>query len=513
MTDAPPKATSYDERPWMVGGLILVLAVTLALGIMVDFANYDVWAGSVTYLVLVVITVPALYYISKVDRDPKLLAILVWALLIKLLMSLVRYYVINVIYRGEADAAIYHSAGVYFSDHIKDGYAAVKLGPFMRGFPDESKHIGVVTGVTYLFTGPSQYAGFFVFSWFSFVGNLLLTRGFRSGFPEGRHRRYTVLVMFLPSLMFWPSSIGKEGWMMLNVGLVGYGAGKVLAPKVNFWGLVPIFLGVTGAGWVRPHMALVAAGSVLVGVAFWLLGGRMVQGITKRGRSVVTRIVVLGIVAVLAVGASSRLDEVFGAREDESAMVSTESKLDKTLRQTYRGGSKFETQPVRSPTDLPMATISVLFRPFPWEAGNINMLMSSAEGILFLLLGIYGWKSVSKLPSNLWRRPYLVFSLMYSMTFIVAFSNIANAGILARQRVQMLPLALVVLALPAERWWAAKRADNVVFDRELHPDGEHVAEDEAVDEPGANPEEPRYSDAVVSGVGGSPQAVGPGGMA
>ena len=32
-------------------------------------------------------------------------------------------------------------------------------------------------------------------------------------------RRYALLVLFLPSLLFWPSSIGKEAWMTLALGL------------------------------------------------------------------------------------------------------------------------------------------------------------------------------------------------------------------------------------------------------------------------------------------------------
>jgi len=45
--------------------------------------------------------------------------------------------------------------------------------------------------------------------------------------------------------------------------------------------------------------------------------------------------------------------------------------------------------------------------------------------------------------------PYVAFSVFYVLSFVWAFSNIGNFGILARQRVLMLPLFLVVLALPA----------------------------------------------------------------
>ena len=42
----------------------------------------------------------------------------------------------------------------------------------------------------------------------------------------------------------------------------------------------------------------------------------------------------------------------------------------------------------------------------------------------------------------------MAFGLVYTFAFIYAFSSIANFGILARQRSQLLPLLLVVLCLP-----------------------------------------------------------------
>jgi hypothetical protein len=44
--------------------------------------------------------------------------------------------------------------------------------------------------------------------------------------------------------------------------------------------------------------------------------------------------------------------------------------------------------------------------------------------------------------------------------FIVAFSSIGNAGILARQRSQMLPLLFLAFAVPATKWWAKPPNDE-----------------------------------------------------
>jgi len=41
-----------------------------------------------------------------------------------------------------------------------------------------------------------------------------------------------------------------------------------------------------------------------------------------------------------------------------------------------------------------------------------------------------------------------VFSLVYSVLFIVAYSSYANFGLLARQRVQLYPFFLILLSIP-----------------------------------------------------------------
>ena len=49
------------------------------------------------------------------------------------------------------------------------------------------------------------------------------------------------------------------------------------------------------------------------------------------------------------------------------------------------------------------------------------------------------------------RNPYVTFAVVYVAAFIWAFSGFGNFGILARQRVLMLPFFLVLLALPKKQ--------------------------------------------------------------
>jgi hypothetical protein len=47
--------------------------------------------------------------------------------------------------------------------------------------------------------------------------------------------------------------------------------------------------------------------------------------------------------------------------------------------------------------------------------------------------------------------PYVAFAVSYTAMFVFAFSSVGNFGIMTRQRTQVLPLVLVLLAIPAAR--------------------------------------------------------------
>jgi hypothetical protein len=68
--------------------------------------------------------------------------------------------------------------------------------------------------------------------------------------------------------------------------------------------------------------------------------------------------------------------------------------------------------------------------------------------MMLLVLTLAAWPRLSGLPTLLRRNPWLVFAVVYTLAFVIAFSGFSNFGILARQRVLMIPFFLVLLALP-----------------------------------------------------------------
>ena len=126
--------------------------------------------------------------------------------------------------------------------------------------------------------------------------------------------------------------------------------------------------------------------------------------------------------------------------------------LGESARRTGQGGSSFNApSAIGSPTKLPLAVVTIFFRPFPFEAHNAQVAVTALESTLLLCLTVARRRGIWQALRHPRRRPYVAFVVVYSLLFVFAFSSIANFGILARERTQVLPFFLVLLAVPAAR--------------------------------------------------------------
>jgi hypothetical protein len=202
-------------------------------------------------------------------------------------------------------------------------------------------------------------------------------------------------------------------------------------------------LGLLAAGMVRPHMsALVCAGVVI---------GYLLRRTPNRSLNLgpLTRIAGLAVLVVVTSLVLSQVEEFFGTEEE--GVGAAEEVFDRTADMTAQGGSEFTPTSVRSPVHLPLlplAALTVLFRPLPFEAHNTAALLASVESALLLALFVLWWRRVARLPSEMLRTPFVMFAVVYTLAFVIAFSNVGNFGILARQRVQVLPLMVAAVVAP-----------------------------------------------------------------
>ena len=219
--------------------------------------------------------------------------------------------------------------------------------------------IRLTTGAVYTVLGPTRTGGFFVYSWLGFWGLFSFRRAFALAVPEGSNRAYERLLFFSPSLLYWPSGIGKDAWMLLSLGLGANGAARALSEERRGLGLAAG--GMALASLVRPHVA----GAMSIAFA----GAHLL----RRPRP---RLLPLTAFVGLLAGWAARY--LLRFQIDMRAGWSTA--LDRVVARTSRGGSTFSPAAARTPVQASLAAGTVLFRPHVLETHNRRADVAAAGG-------------------------------------------------------------------------------------------------------------------------------------
>jgi hypothetical protein len=434
---APSAETAVAVR---IGGLLLGVAVTvLGLLVLISTRTSGVWVVLFLAPILLAASWPAFVRQARRERDARLAQLLMVALVLKLLGSLARYWVAVYVYDGVADAIQYHQVGVSLAQRFAAGNFDTGLSSL-----SSTDFIRFLTGVIYTVTGPSIYAGFLLYSWLAFWGMFFLYQAFTIAVPDGNRRSYARLLFFMPSMLYWPSSIGKEAWMLFALGLVAKGTARLLTGR-TWGGLLLAGIGLWLATLVRPHVGGMAALGML---AAYLLA-RPPRRLGVLGS--VMKLFGLAVLLVMGVVLLGQIQQYLLDKGIDPA-EGVSSVLAESARRTSQGGSGFQAPSTSSSVlGLPYAAVTILFRPFPFEAHNAQAAVTALESTLLLCLTLARGRSIWRAVRQLRRRPYVAFVLVYAAGFVVAFASISNFGILARERVQLLPFFFVLLAVPGVR--------------------------------------------------------------
>jgi hypothetical protein len=416
-------------------GALLVAIAVVPLLLLLGITTFDIWGGIVVAPTLVVVSVPALRRQAERESDPHLFALLATAMALKLVGSIARYFVAFSVYGGVADASGYDEWGrklatAFWHGNFDTGLQSVSGTNFIR----------FITGLVYSAIGPTKLGAFLIFSWLGFWGLFLFYRAFTIAVPEGRDRTYARLVFFLPSLVFWPSSVGKEAWMMFSLGVAAFGVAKVLTDRA-LPGLVPLGIGLWFAATVRPHVAGMLAVALVAG---YLL--KRPHSSLRQLAPIVKTVVLSGLIVIVAVLVvrTDRFLHAFVRGPDPSVS----DILTGVTQRTQQGGSSFAPSVLESPLRTPVAAVTVLYRPLLVDATNVQSLISATEGTILLIFSIVRIRWILAALFSVRRQPYVGFAIAYTAVFVLGFSAIANFGLLARERVQVLPFFLVLLAVP-----------------------------------------------------------------
>jgi hypothetical protein len=292
--------------------------------------------------------------------------------------------------------------------------------------------------------GPSFIGGFLIFGYGAFWGAYLWYRAAADAIPTLNKRLFLGIVLFLPSIAFWPSSIGKEAVMILGLGGMAYGASLLLRRR----GVQAVLVLVPAAllvNVVRPHLA------AIFGLA---LAAAYVLGRVKSDRRMVapgiTRLfgiaAVIGLSIVTANQAADFLD-----LEGGISRSSLEEGLARQSARNTTGGSSFDPNARLSIESLPASLWTTLFRPLPYEADDGFIAIAALENAAILGFSVLRIRSLGWSVRNIRKVPFVMFCFVVVLIYGAIYSSFGNFGLLVRQRSLALPAFFALLSIDSPK--------------------------------------------------------------
>jgi hypothetical protein len=375
-----------------------------------------------------VIVIPSIIIMSVVlmtiitRNNPFLLKLMVVALIVKLVAAWI-YTALPAFQLSDVKGTYFDSAKQLAGSvtHLTDVFSLQQLWG--------TNLVIAIGACLFAVIGPSLPCAMVLFAIASFWGQVAFYRAFTQAFPTSNPRAAAVFFLLFPSLVYWTATFGKDALMMPAIGLVSYG----IARRFDTKGWATILIGLPLATLIRPHI-----GALLV---VSLFAAFLVGDIKSSRKLVGLKFLLFPLffaVCLLVLTFAQHSLELDGV-DDAQAMADYSYKYNRV------GGSAFGNESSTQLDRLAQAPF-LMFRPFPWETNNGPAVMASCEGLVLLFLVVRRHISLFRLVMNGRATPLIIFALAFFLLFSVVFSiSLSNFGLLARQRVMVLPLVLTLL--------------------------------------------------------------------
>jgi hypothetical protein len=233
------------------------------------------------------------------------------------------------------------------------------------------------------------------------------------------------IILFLPSISFWSSAIGKDAFSFLATGLALWASLDINKRKSILIFAIAVML------LVRPHMAGILVIAISVAILF-----------DKRTNIQIKSALTVIFIPTLIILIPFALNYA-GVGSDISADKMGDY-LAKKQNHNMGGGSSIDIASL----SLPMKMFTYIFRPLPYEAHNVTALLASVDNILLLGLVIFSIKYIrhKNLKYDPTNRLFLWFYTVGSL--LILSLTTANLGIAMRQKWMFLPM-LIYLCISA----------------------------------------------------------------
>jgi hypothetical protein len=299
------------------------------------------------------------------------------------------------------------------------------------------------------------------FALISFSGSWMLFLTFYRRYPQ-LHFPLALSIFFIPSVIFWASGILKDTITYAAISWIVFCFDRLfLQRKIRFSLIIVLALSIWLIYSIKIFILLVLVPS-LIG---WYLQESF-SGIKNSMVRILAApvLIIAGLtIAYLAVSNITKNDRKYSL--DTIAKTAQVTAYDIRYWTGKDAGSGYSLGELDgSFTSLakvaPAGLIVTYFRPFIWEVKNPLMLLSSLEGLAYLILTICVLVKTRLLTksSRLTSSPELLFCLIFSFTFAIAVGvSTYNFGTLARYKIPCISFYLIGLTI---LYYHAKREKN-----------------------------------------------------
>jgi hypothetical protein len=371
--------------------------------------------------------------VAFAENNEWLVKIMTWGLVLHLIAAPTQIFVVEHVYGGIADWTRYTHQGAILAPNFRH-FDFTLAGANVRQIVNDGS-VSIATGIVMAIVGINLTSTFLMFSWLSWIGAVFFYRAFALTFEGADHRRYALMLFFLPSLIFWTADVSKESIMMLSLGLVAFGGAKIFARRRGgFMLLVP---GVVLGYYIRPNELLLVLAGFAIAMMLPTAGQRQNLGGLRRFFGLVF------LSGLLAISVYLTLHYLRGGGGTLS--------LQQTHQNNQGVGTGFGSSGVPYSTNIatwPRDLYEVLFNPLIFKAHGSAQRVAGIENTIIIILILKSLRNLRILPRAAFARPFLMLCAVYSFAFIYTFAALGNLGLIERERVMLLPFFLVLLCVP-----------------------------------------------------------------
>jgi hypothetical protein len=280
------------------------------------------------------------------------------------------------------------------------------------------------------------------FAFFSFTGVWAMYRTFVNIYPK-IHKELAIAFLFIPSTFVWGSAIFKDTICMFGLGWLCYTTFRIFIN--NDFSIRNILLMIFSFYLISTVKVYILLG-FMPALALWLL-----TTYSSRIKSAGTRFFLRIVFAAVTVVGFFFFTRLFAEELNKYSLENIANTAAITRDWlAYSSGDEgsaydlgeFDPSIGGMLMKFPQAVVVTLFRPFPWEARKVIVLLSAIEALVFIYFTFRAFKAngVGRSFKIIGKDPNVLFCLVFSVIFAFAVGiSSYNFGALSRYKIPALP--------------------------------------------------------------------------